>query len=115
MMGLNEREVAAEIAIREASDLDRTSLNDLANLYIVRDHLFGPKTREPEPYEMAYSMAAASESTIGNYGDSDFLRAIEGTDPERTWQIINELMDTLQVVNAKVYNSVMRKISNGGR
>lgn len=113
MMGLNEREVAAEIAIREASDLNCTSLNDLANLYIVRDHLFG-KPREMEPYDMAYSMAAAPEPTaIGNYGDSDFLRAIEGTAPERTWKIINELMDTLQVVNVNVYNSVMRKIRRG--
>lgn len=109
MMDLNEREVNAEIAQREASALNRTSLQELANLYVVRDHLFGGKDR----YDIGYSMAPAPKSydeMVGDFGDSDFLQAVTGKDAAQAWAVIDELMDTLRVVNSRVYDSVMRKI-----
>lgn len=54
-------------------------------------------------------MAAAPEPT-GRYGDSEFLREIEGRDMEGVLQVMDDLMDTLQVANPRVYNGVMRKI-----
>lgn len=109
MMNLNEKEVNAEIALREASGLNRTSLQELANLYVVRDHLLN----QYQPYDMAYSQAPApqyTEEIAGEYGGSDFLQAIAGKDLAALWDVMDELMDTLHVVNAKVYDSVMRKI-----
>lgn len=110
-MSLTEKEVNAEIAIREANALNRASLNDLAALYIVRDHMDGIQPR----YDAGYSRAAEPlppPDTAGEYGRSDFLRAIAGKDLERLWLIVDELMDTLQAVNTKVYNGVMRKINS---
>ena len=52
-----------------------------------------------------YSAAPAKE-----YGDSDFLRAVARVDPARAWEVMDELMDSLKVVNERVYNSVMRKL-----
>lgn len=113
MMNLNEREVNAEIAQREASDLNRTSLQELANLYVVRDHLFGGVDR----YDIGYSMAPAPASRsydemVGDYGDSDFLQSVSGKDAAQAWAVIDELMDTLRVVNSRVYDSVLRKIND---
>ena len=111
MMNLTEKEVNAEIAIREASPLNRTSLNDLAALYIVRDHMDGIQPR----YDAGYSRAAEPlppPDTAGEYGGSDFLRAIAGKELRRLWVVMDELMDTLQAVNTKVYNGVMRKINS---
>lgn len=111
MMNLTEKEVSAEIAIREANPLNRASLNDLAALYIVRDHMDGIQSR----YDTGYSREAEPLSpldTAGEYGRSDFLQAIAGKDLERLWMVIDELMDTLQAVNTKVYNGVMRKINS---
>ncbi len=111
MMNLTEKEVSAEIAIREANPLNRASLNDLAALYIVRDHMDGSQPR----YDAGYSRAAEPlppPETAGEYGRSDFLRAIAGKDLERLWLIVDELMDSLQAVNEKVYNGVMRKINS---
>lgn len=44
--------------------------------------------------------------------DSDFLRAVSNVDPARAWEVMDELMDSLKVVNERVYNSVMRKLES---
>ena len=67
----------------------------------------------------AYSYAAEPPETIprysgaesvGDYGDSDFLRAVRGKDPAAMWAVMDELMDTLKMVNQRVYDGVMRRI-----
>ncbi len=66
-------------------------------------------------YDAGYSMAAEPlppPETAGEYGRSDFLQAIARKDLERLWLVMDELMDTLQAVNTKVYNGVMRKINS---
>lgn len=50
------------------------------------------------------------ETAVGNYGDSDFLRAVAGKDPARMWEIMDELMEDLKMLNERVYNGVMRRI-----
>jgi len=30
--------------------------------------------------------------------------------PDKAWEIMDELMDSLKIVNERVYNSVMRKL-----
>lgn len=70
---------------------------------------------EPQPqlYGSSYSLASENESKISTlHGDSDFLRAVSGKDSAAAWDVMDELMDTLKVVNGKAYDSVMRKISN---
>ena len=82
----------------------------LANLYTVRNEMLGLSAAQPQI--AAYSEAAGpAVEKLGKYGDSDFLRAVAGKDPVRAWAVMDELMDTLLTVNAKVYNSVMAKLS----
>lgn len=79
-----------------------------------------PRTRErpsiPTDEEiLAYdnvpvAVAAPEPAYTGRYGDSEFLREIEGRDQEDVFHIMDDLMDTLQVANPRVYNGVMRKI-----
>lgn len=57
----------------------------------------------------SYSFASDPKG-IGHIGESDFLGKIEGKDTERMWLLMDELMETLQVVNPRLYNGVMRKI-----
>lgn len=47
---------------------------------------------------------------MGMWGDSDFLRAEADVPPDKAWEIMDELMDSLKIVNERVYNSVMRKL-----
>lgn len=69
----------------------------LASLYTVRDHLRG--------YQ------AAAPAAIDLDGSSDFLRAVNGKNPEAVLPIIDGLMDAVRVLHPGMYDSVMDKIS----
>ena len=63
----------------------------------------------------AYSSAsgAARHDTVpdgGGLSRSAFLAAAARKDAASVWDVLDELMDTLHVVNPRVYDSVMRKI-----
>ena len=61
------------------------------------------------PAETTDTATAASES-VGEYGNSDFLRAVSGKSPAAVFGALDELMDDLKMINPKVYNLYMRKI-----
>ena len=42
----------------------------------------------------------------------DFFQAISGRKSAEMWAVMGELMDTLQAINPRLYNSVLRKINN---
>lgn len=53
---------------------------------------------------------SAAPAPVEVFGDSDFLRAVSAVEPSVAWAVMDELMDSLKVVNERVYNSVMRKL-----
>lgn len=84
----------------------------LAAFLTIQRELYGE-----EPPAVTYSFAEPPDKdqysgveSVGNYGSSDFLMAIQGKDPGTVWRVMDELMDTLKMVNERVYNSTMRKI-----
>lgn len=84
----------------------------LSNLYTIRDH--AQNVEETPKYNRMYSQSASPKiaERTAVYGDSDFLRAASGKDAVSAWKIIDDLMDTLRVVNERVYESVLRKMQN---
>ena len=42
----------------------------------------------------------------------DFFQAISGRKSADMWAVMGELMDTLQAINPRLYNSVLRKINS---
>ena len=44
--------------------------------------------------------------------NSEFFQAISGRKSAEMWVVMGELMDTLQAINPRLYNSVLRKINN---
>ena len=106
------KEIDIEIARLEYGESSYPAYAKLATLYTIKNQM---KKQEPEmqsrTYEQAYSAAPAEIPVeVGRYGDSEFLREIEGRNEEQVWGIMDDLMDTLQVANPRVYNGVMRKI-----
>lgn len=107
---LDRKEIDGEIAKWEALESSYPNYFKLATLYTVRDHM----DAESRPLEgVGYSTAAAPPrtETVDVYGDSEFLQAIAGKDMGAVMGILDDLMDTLRVVNERAYNGVMRKIS----
>lgn len=106
---LDPKEIDLEIARLEYGESSYPAYAKLATLYTIKNQM-NKAEPEKEPIQ-SYSLAAAPEPTYTNrYGDSEFLREIEGRDQEDVFRIMDDLMDTLQVANPRVYNGVMRKI-----
>lgn len=79
----------------------------LAAIYTVLNNLYPNKE-----IEAGYSRenAQQAETLIGNYGNTEFLKAIRGKDQYQIWQLMDELMSTISVINPRLYESVLRKI-----
>ena len=92
-------------AITECENAPTTYQNceKLATFYTIREHAF----RE-EGTELEYSYDPPQG--IGDFGDSDFLQAIQGREEAEIWSIMDELMDTILITNPRLYQGVMRKI-----
>ena len=118
---LDKAEIRKEIARLEYEESSYPNYAKLADLYVIRDKMQedeqGSRSSRVHAYSGAHAPTvqaevpqAATTQMVGSYGDSDFLRAIAGKDPSKVWPIVDELMDTLAIVNAKVYHSVMQKV-----
>ena len=54
----------------------------------------------------------STSDTVTVDGNSEFFQAIRGRKSSEMWAVMGELMDTLQAINPRLYNSVLRKINN---
>lgn len=81
----------------------------LAAFLTIQRELFGEeKYVEQLP---SYSYAPASDGIIMADGDSEFARLVDGRNQTEVIPIIDELMSTLQVIQPRLYNAVMDKLS----
>ena len=79
----------------------------LAAFYTIKNEMFGKKS-EPTP---AYSYSGpVAEATVDYDGDSEFAGLIDGKNAYNMWSIMDELMNTLSVVEPKLYQAVLRKL-----
>lgn len=98
----------------------------LAAFYTILDHL----DDEKQPAETAvdrnsfkgYSLAespnivrcssAESPNIVRCDLSSEFARAIDGKQQADVWPVLDELMSTIQAMNSRLYNGVMKKLTN---
>ena len=52
------------------------------------------------------------QSVISTCGTSDFLKAVDGKEANAIWDIINELMASIKVIQPNLYDAVLVKIHN---
>ena len=79
----------------------------LAAFYTIRREMFGEE-KEAEP---SYSFAPAPVAVIQTDRDSDFARTVDGKDQDRVIPVLDELMQTLSVIQPKLYDAVMAKLA----
>lgn len=107
---LDRREIDIEIARLEYVESNYPDYAKLADLYVIRDQMDRQKTEQKEIPAQYSSAPDPLPPTVT--GGSDFLRAVSGRDPERVWAIMDDLMETLNVVNPRVYRSVMEQVKS---
>jgi hypothetical protein len=95
---LNLDEINKEILELEKHDTTYAVCERLAWLLIVRDYLTDKST------------AVAQAEPLSVEDKSEFLKAVNGKESSCVWEIVDELMETLKVVNPRVYQNVLSKI-----
>jgi len=80
----------------------------LAAYFTIYDHLYPKEIKAEEVPQTIFQ--TVDEDIVGDYGDSEFYRTIKGRKAEEVWAVMDELMETIQVINPKLYDGVMRQL-----
>lgn len=92
-------------AIDELEDSAPTFQNcqKMATFYTLLNAMYRSSEDQPR-------IETQREEIIGNHGDSEFLSLIEGMDSRDAWFLIDELMETIKILQPKLYDSVIRRL-----
>lgn len=84
----------------------------LASYYTIQEHLF-PDNNVIE-HDTSYSYASEpidSAQSVNYDSESEFAQIINGKDINEVLSIMDELMETLEVINPRLYNGVIARLS----
>lgn len=114
---LDKQEIRKEIARLEYEESSYPNYAKLADLYIISAEMEKSNERIEPRYERLYSRASAptemhiqQNTVVVDAADSDFLMAVSGKDAGAAWKIMDELMESLQVMQPRTYSAVMRRL-----
>lgn len=71
----------------------------LATFYAIYDHLYPDKAIEQ-----------VEETSVGDNGDTEFLKALSGCNAKDAWLVMDDLMSTIRVMQPRLYDGVLMKI-----
>jgi len=104
MIGKSELIEAREELLNSKSTIQ--NCEKLAAVCTVLDHCY---SEEKPVFEKGYS----GDNTVGAYGDSEFLRGIEGMSPQEIFPLVDELVTATMVYNPRLYRAFIRKLTGG--
>ena len=78
----------------------------LAAFYTIRREMFGEE-KEVEHYSYA---PAPDRNIIDFDSDSEFARAVDGKPQDEIMPVLEELMETLKIIQPRLYGAVMGKL-----
>ena len=81
----------------------------LAAFYTIRREMFGEE-KDVEPISHSYAPAPVRNIVEIN-SDSEFARAVNGMDLDEFYSIMDELMETIQIIQPRLYDAVMMKLA----
>lgn len=98
---ISMEQITGEIAALEEEKPTHVTMQKLASLYVVRDHMtIQPQAMEPLAY---YSIP-----DIGT--DTDFAGAVKGKDAIEVLKLMDEIVSTLYAINPQMYSSILRRL-----
>ena len=107
---ITERDLDEAIAkCQGESNPTNSTCMKLAAFLTIKDYLY---PHYDEQY-LKYSYATEPEpveNTVNYNSDAEFFRLANGMEYDRVWRIIAELMETLQVINPRLYAGVIKKL-----
>lgn len=104
---ISMEQISGEIAALEEEKPTHTLMQKLANLYTVRDHM----VIDSEP-AVSPTTVEIRETIPDIMSDSKFMQTIVGRNVKSVISVIDELMETLRIINPKLYESVLRQLND---
>lgn len=101
---ISEKELRKAIIEYEETVNSFQGCEKLSALYTIYDHLYG------RPIEYA-NIHTETESIIEVSGDNEFLQAVNGKEAGKMWEIMSELMESVKLIQPRLYDAVMQKIN----
>lgn len=103
---VSERELLEAIDEIERNGNTLKNCEKLSALYSIYDHCFCDM-----PYNVrTASVEKISEAVIDTDIVSEFATAIQGKNSAKVWEIINEEMDAVRVLQPKLYESTINRL-----
>ena len=113
---ITEKEVAQAIEQCMQEPVTGNKRAVLADLIIIQDYLFGEPTRAqevPKPMPMQSYSAPPMEQVeiyVETNGDSEFLKAVNDKKADRSWRLMNELVEAVRILHPNMYTSFIDKV-----
>lgn len=82
---------------------DSATCIKLAAFYTIKQAMFGE--------EQGYSFAPAPENIVEINSGSEFANIVNGRKQSDVWPVMDELMTTLQIIQPRLYETVMSRFS----
>ena len=101
---LNKRELLNAISECESANENFQNCQKLATLYILYDHLYG------EPAEPRTEIVRTE--VIEANGDSEFIQMIQGKRIQPVLDLVDELMETIKILQPRLYDSALRRLKD---
>lgn len=95
-----KRELLNAIKECESNPTDYAGCAKLATFYTLYDHLYPAESTEQ-----------TVEEYVDKFGDTEFFTVLDGCKADKAWQIMAELMDTMEVMHPEVYRAILKKLS----
>lgn len=83
----------------EVEPLTSSNIQRLANLYTIYNHHYSQPTRNQK-----------TEKVIVTSGTSDFLKSVDGKSADDVLNIIDELVETIQIIQPALYYGLIKRI-----
>ena len=79
----------------------------LAAFLTIKNYLYSSEEQQPNRYSYA-----SEPDNVSIASGTEFAEAVNGMKSEKAWALMDELMSTLQVINPRLYDGVMRRIKS---
>ena len=100
---LKKNELIDAIEELEISPPTFQNCQKLATFYLLYDHLYGDK-------QVNGGTAIDRMTVVGDYGNSEFLESIEGQDAEKVFLIIDELMESVRLLQPRLFDATLTRL-----
>ena len=107
---LDALEIRKEIARLEYEESSYPNYAKLAMLYTIRAEM--NKENEPQNAAPRAVMQPIPAYSGAAYGNSEFLRTVSDKEQLGAWRVMDELMESLSVMQPKTYAAVMNKLND---